>query len=121
MEIHNLTRGTLLAGQAEIVRSFWARGKGLLGRSGLAAGEALIIYPNNSVHTFFMRFTIDVVFVDRQDRVVGLRPAMAPNRPFAGAFAARYTIELPEGAIAASQTAIGDQLAIAPSPHVTLS
>jgi hypothetical protein len=117
MQVRNLTRGTLLATRAELARSFWARGRGLLGRVGLQPGEGLVIYPNGSVHTLFMRFTIDVVFVNRQDRVVGLYPELLPYRPFAGAWGARYTIELPAGAIGATQTQIGDQLQLAPSPH----
>jgi uncharacterized protein len=117
MEVCNLTRSMLLADRAELARSFWARGRGLLGRKGLAAGEGLVIYPNNSVHTFFMRFPIDVVFVDRKDRVVGLRPQMVPQRPFAGAWGAHYTIELPAGTIAATQTQLGDQLQLTPAPR----
>jgi uncharacterized membrane protein (UPF0127 family) len=57
-----------------------------------------------------MRFPIDVVFVDRQDHVVGLVNAMPPNRPYAGARRARRTVELPAGTIVRTQTAIGDQL-----------
>lgn len=116
MEVRNLTRGTLLATRAELARSFWARGRGLLGRRGLEAGEGLVIYPNNSVHTFFMRFIIDVVFVDRKNRVVGLRPEMVPQRPFAGAWKAHYTIELPAGLIATTQTQLGDHLQVTPAP-----
>ncbi|PLS81372.1 MAG: hypothetical protein CYG59_05925, partial [Chloroflexi bacterium] len=66
--------------------------------------------------TFWMRFPIDVVFVDRQDRVVGLVEAMPPNRPFAGARRARRTIELPAGTIARTQTQAGDTLVIEAAP-----
>jgi uncharacterized membrane protein (UPF0127 family) len=79
-------------------------------RAQFAEGGGLVIEPNSSVHTFWMRFPIDVVFVDRTDRVVGLVPDMPPNRPFAGARGARRTIELPAGTIAASATQLGDQL-----------
>jgi hypothetical protein len=77
-------------------------------RASLPERGGLIIDPNGSVHTFWMRFPIDVVFVDRQNRVVGLVPAMPPNRPFAGARRARRTIELPAGVIATTNTQIGD-------------
>lgn len=108
--ITNSTRGTTLARQAEQARSFWARLRGLMFRASLPGDGGLVIEPNNSVHTFWMRFPIDVVFVDRENRVVGLVNAMPPNRPYAGSRQARRTLELPAGAIAASATQIGDQL-----------
>lgn len=106
--ITNTTRNTLVAERAEHARSFWARLRGLMFRAGLPAQGGMVIEPNGSVHTFWMRFPIDVVFVDRQNRVVGLVEAMPPNRPYAGARKARRTIELPVGAIRASATQIGD-------------
>ncbi|WP_026369709.1 DUF192 domain-containing protein [Kallotenue papyrolyticum] len=108
--ITNQTRGTLLATRAERARSFWARLRGLMFRADLPPGGGLVIEPNSSVHTFWMRFPIDVVFVDRQDRVVGLAANLPPNRPYAGARRARRTIELPAGTIAATQTQLGDRL-----------
>jgi uncharacterized membrane protein (UPF0127 family) len=117
LTVTNQTRNALLADRCGLAKSFWARGRGLLGRDGLAQGEGLVIYPEWSVHSFFMRFPIDVVFVDRADRVLGVCAAMAPNRPYAGAWGARYVIELPAGVLAATGTAVGDQLVVTPSPH----
>jgi uncharacterized membrane protein (UPF0127 family) len=110
VRVTNTTRGTLLAEQCEQARSFLARGRGLMGRQQLSAGAGLLIDPCSSIHTFFMRFPIDVVFVDRAGRVVGLRAAMPPGRPYAGAWRARAVIELPAGVIAVSRTEVGDQL-----------
>ncbi|HEX5689236.1 MAG TPA: DUF192 domain-containing protein, partial [Roseiflexaceae bacterium] len=92
------------------------RGRGLMGRTSLPKGYALIIYPEWSIHTFFMRLAIDVLFVGRDDRIVGLVEAMPPSRPFAGVapWRGRYVIEMPAGVIGASGTAIGDQLVITP-------
>jgi len=106
----------MLAENAELARSFMARGRGLMGRAALPESYALIIYPEWSIHTFFMRVPIDVLFVDRADRVVGLREAMPPSRPFAGVspLRGRYVIEQPAGVIAATGTAVGDQLALTP-------
>jgi uncharacterized membrane protein (UPF0127 family) len=114
--IYNQTRDRLLAEHGEVARSFMARGRGLMGRVGLRESYALIIYPEWSIHTFFMRVPIDVLFVDRADRVVGLRVAMPPSRPFAGVspLRGRYVIEMPAGVIAATGTAVGDQLVLTP-------
>ncbi|HEU5101068.1 MAG TPA: DUF192 domain-containing protein [Roseiflexaceae bacterium] len=118
IQILNQTRDRVLATRAELARSFWARGRGLMGRASLPEGYALIIWPESSIHTFFMRVPIDVLFVDRGDRVIGLREAMPPSRPFAGVapWRGRYVIEMPAGVIAATGTAIGDQLTLDPHP-----
>ncbi|MBP1466812.1 DUF192 domain-containing protein [Candidatus Chloroploca sp. M-50] len=108
--VYNQTRGLPLALVCTEARSFLARGKGLIGHPGLAPGEGLLIVPCSSVHSFFMRFPIDVVFVNRHDRVVGLSSALPPNRPFAGAWRSHYVLELPAGMIAATGTALGDQV-----------
>jgi hypothetical protein len=111
MRILNRSRRTVLAERAEVATSFWSRLKGLMGRQSLLPGSGLVIEPNNSVHTFWMRFPIDVIFVDRAGVVVGLREGMPPNRPFAGALRAHRTLELPAGTIARSGTQRSDQLA----------
>jgi uncharacterized protein len=116
IHIFNQTRDQLLADRGELARSFWARGRGLMGRATLPQGFALVIYPESSIHTFFMRIPIDVLFVGRDHRVVALRETMPPGRPFAGVapWRGRYVIEMPAGVIAATATQIGDQLVLAP-------
>jgi len=116
VRIVNQTRDRLLADQAEFARSFWSRGRGLMGRTTLPQGYALIIYPEWSIHTFFMRIPIDVLFVGRDHHVVGLCEMMPPNRPFAGVapWRGHYVIELPAGVIGTTGTGIGDQLVITP-------
>lgn len=112
LRVLNTTRGAALAERCGEARSFLARGRGLMGRPTLAPGEGLLIDPCSSVHSFFMRFPIDVVFADKAHRVVGLAAAMPPNRPYAGAWRARYVVELPAGTIAATGTQVGDTLAL---------
>ncbi len=80
-------------------------------RDRLAEGAGLVLEPCSSVHTFGMRFPIDIVFVDREGHVIGLVSALPPWRPWAGAWRARRTIELPIGAIEVSHTQLGDVLA----------
>ena len=89
-----------------------ARNRGLLGRSSLADDAALILAPCNSIHTFFMRFAIDVVFVDRDGRVRRTRQALRPWRIQAAprAFA---VVELASGALVRSNTRAGDRLYLA--------
>jgi uncharacterized membrane protein (UPF0127 family) len=118
IRIVNQTRQRVLAEQGQLARSFWARGRGLMGRTALPESYALIIYPEWSIHTFFMRIPIDVLFVDRADCVVGLREAMPPSRPFAGVapWRGHYVIDMPAGVIGATGTTQGDQLMLAPHP-----
>jgi uncharacterized protein len=73
-----------------------SRLKGLLGRRELPAGEGLLLRPASSVHTFFMRFPIDVVFLDRELRVLGLATNLKPWRA-AARRGARAVLELPAG------------------------
>jgi uncharacterized protein len=116
IQIFNQTRDRLLADRGELARSFWARGRGLMGRTALPQGFALVIYPESSIHTFFMRVPIDVLFVGRDHQVVALREAMPPGRPFAGVapWRGQYVIEMPAGVITATGTQIGDQLVVIP-------
>lgn len=111
MRIRNVTRGTELARQARAARSSWSRLIGLLGRSSLREGEGLLLEPCNAVHMFFMRFAIDVVYIDKQRRVVKLVERLRPFRVSAAFRSAHAALELPVGAIAASGTQGGDQLA----------
>jgi uncharacterized protein len=118
VRVENKTQASLIADRCEVARSFWARGMGLMGRPGLEQGQGLFIVPEWSIHTFFMRFAIDVLFLDRTMRVVHLREAMPPNRPYAGSWGAFGVLELPAGQIAASRTKIGDLLVF--EPEITL-
>ena len=114
--IVNTTRNTLIAENGEVARSFFARGMGLMGRNELPRGAALVIYPESSIHMLFMRFPIDVLFVDGEHQIVALHESLPPWRLFAGVapWRGRYVVELPAGAIRASETAPGDRLAITP-------
>ncbi len=113
MQVRNETRGTLLATAAWRADNPWTRFVGLLGRSVLAAGEGLHIIPCQSVHCMFMRFPIDVIYLDRQRRVVKTVPALRPFRFSSGGRGAHSVLELPAGTIAASATSAGDQIGFA--------
>ena len=104
-----MTRATLLADRADIADTSAKRRKGLLKHTGLAPGEGLWIVPCEGVHSFFMKFAIDVVFINKKRVVTKLRPNMVKSR-IALSFRAHSTIELPVGVIRKSQTVVGDQL-----------
>ena len=88
-----------------------SRRRGLLGRDGLAEGSALIIAPCQAVHTFRMRFPIDIVFADRQGHVVHVRSHVVARR-LAGAWRAFAVIELPAGAAQHADVQTGDRLIV---------
>lgn len=111
MHIHNVTQGTEVANAARAARSYWSRLAGLLGRGSLRPGEALLIEPCSSVHTAFMRFTIDVVYLDRAQRVVKVVSRLKPFRASAARNGAHAVLELPSGTIERTGISVGDELA----------
>ena len=114
LKVLNVTRGTLLAERLEAAHSGPSRRKGLLGRDGLEPGEGLWIAPCESVHTFFMRFPIDLVYLDREHRIKKVRSSVGPWR-LSGCLTARSVLELPAGTIRETQTERGDRVEIGPA------
>jgi uncharacterized protein len=94
----------------------WTRVRGLLGRRGLEANEGLLLRPVGSIHTLFMRFAIDVVFLDRDYVVVKVAENVRPWR-FAAARRAKAVLELPTGS-AARRLRVGQTLVIVPNQQV---
>jgi uncharacterized protein len=109
--IVNLTRGRVVCEHAMIADQPLRRMRGLLGRDALPPGEGLLLQPSPSIHTAFMRFPIDVVFLDRNRQVVKLVERLRPWRA-ASARRARATLELAIGEVAAREIQIGDTLAV---------
>lgn len=110
MRIENQTRGTLIASAAMEARGFTQKLFGLMGQSSLPASGGLVLYDTNWIHTFWMRFPLDLIYVDRARRVIGLEEALPPNRIGKPFWSAQTVIELNAGAIRASQTHVSDQL-----------
>ena len=117
LRLRNARTGTLIAGHVEAALDSASRNRGLLGRDGLPPGHALVLGPSNAIHTFFMRFPIDVLFVARDGRIVKLYRSLGAWR-VAFALGATLTVELPAGTIDATGTERGDHLAfeVAGSP-----
>jgi uncharacterized membrane protein (UPF0127 family) len=110
--IVNTTRDTILGERISIAETSWSRLVGLLGKCGLEPGAGLLIVPSQAIHTFAMRFPIDVVFLDRDWRVVHLTPRMVPFRITALHWKAHCVLELPSGTTTLTSTSIGDQLSV---------
>jgi uncharacterized membrane protein (UPF0127 family) len=103
--------GAVVCERCEVPGSALGRARGLLGRSGLDPGGGMLIDSAPSVHMFFMRFPIDVVFLDRDWKVVGIRHRLRPWR-VAGQRGAVGALELPAGAAAAAGVREGDVLVL---------
>jgi uncharacterized membrane protein (UPF0127 family) len=109
-DVRRLTlEGRVVCERCTVARTPLTRLKGLLGRRELPSGEGLLIEPTSGVHTAFMRFPIDVVFLDRDLRVLAVRPEVRPWRA-AAQRGARAALELPAGEAARLGLAAGDVL-----------
>jgi len=105
----------------EVADSAVQRNKGLLGRDRLSPGEGLWIIPCEAVHTFWMRFPIDLVYLDRKKQILKLVSEVLPWR-LSACLWAYSVLELPPGTIRKTQTQPGDRLefSIAPMPETAL-
>jgi uncharacterized membrane protein (UPF0127 family) len=108
----NITRGTTVGDCVTVADTSLARAVGLLGKHGLDAGGGLWIKPSSGVHTVGMKFTIDVVGLDRELRVIKIWKCLRPFRITSVSLKLRSVLELPSGAIDLSQTQLGDQFTI---------
>jgi uncharacterized membrane protein (UPF0127 family) len=108
--VYNARDGRILADRVKRADRFWSRFKGLLGRQTLEQGEGLHIVPCNSIHMFFMRFAIDVAFLDADGSVVRAVHAIAPWRITRVYLAAESALELAAGTLARAGVREGDRL-----------
>ncbi|UCB56768.1 MAG: DUF192 domain-containing protein [Candidatus Omnitrophota bacterium] len=108
VEVLNATKSIVVATQAELAVSLGQRMKGLIGRSSLPFNEALILKPCSSIHTFFMRFAIDVLFLNKEMRIIRMLQNMPPNRLGPIVWTSIMAIELSAGKIGQTNTQPGD-------------
>lgn len=108
--VTNRSRQRVLGDKVREATGFADRFVGLMGRKDLPMGHGLHIVPCNSIHTFFMRIPIDVVFLDADRKVVRAVSALPPWRATSIYFRAKTVLELPAGVLSASGTEEGDQL-----------
>ncbi len=108
MKVINQTRNLILSDDARLANTVLSRVRGLLGKKMLPKGQALVIRPCNAIHTFFMRFSIDCLFLDKDSRVVKFIPAVKPFRISPIVFGAVTTIEFSAGAVGPDSVSRGD-------------
>src|SRR5438034_817287 len=112
--LENTRNGRVVADQLWGAFDSSTRKKGLLGRDSMPEGSAMVIAPSNSIHTFFMRFPIDIAFVAKDGRIVSVRSGL-PAWRIAFAWGAFAVVELPAGTLARSETVAGDVLTVQPA------
>ena len=108
VRVINRTSGKVLAERAELADNYWTRFKGLMGRRELPTGTGLVLKPGGGIHMWFMRIPLDVIHVDKRDRVTHVLRGIKPWR-FGPLFVGgKLAIELPIGA--ADETQVGDRV-----------
>ncbi|MCG1009768.1 DUF192 domain-containing protein [Salinicoccus sp. ID82-1] len=111
MKLVNSTTDTVLVNDLRQAYSFWSRFKGLMFKCSMPSDSALHLYPCRSIHTFFMKFSIDVIYLDEENKVVGIETNLIPGKIGWRYKEARSVIELPAGKLYGVST--GDTLAFA--------
>ena len=112
--IVNKSRPAVLAQKARLADTIFSRIKGLMFRKSMDPDEALLFYHTHSIHTFCMRFPIDVVFLDKNMKVIKVYHALKPAR-LAGSLWSFLTIELPANKVFEDSLKIGDILELIPN------
>ncbi|HRW04773.1 MAG TPA: DUF192 domain-containing protein [Caldilineaceae bacterium] len=112
LRIDNLTRNTTVIEQGRVADNFLTKFRGLMGVRHLPQGDGLLITGCNSVHTHFMRIPIDVLYIDKHNRVVDIDPSMNAWRIGRARKSASYVLEVPSGTAERTGCTVGDQLLI---------
>ena len=110
--VYNKTKETFLAFRVNVADSILSRLVGLLGKRSLKPDSGVWIVPANAIHTIGMLFTFDLVLIDKDFKVVGVRELVRPFRVTRPIFRAESVLELPAHSIFKSRTEVGDQLVI---------
>ena len=111
-QLQNAETGEILVARLEIARTLWQSAVGLIGRARLAPDAALWLHPCNAIHTFGLRFAIDVLFLDREDRVVRAVSGLRPCRICGPVWEAKSVVELPGGALQRLAVPVGTRVRV---------
>lgn len=112
MKIYNSSQNNLIADEAEVAENFFSRSVGLLSKKSMSEAEALVIKPCNSIHTFFMKFAIDVLFVNKKNEIVALYENVKPWRILPIHLTSKYVIELAAGQIEVKNICLSDIISV---------
>lgn len=99
----------------EVADTRWTRARGLLGRSHLPADQAMLILNCNNIHTFFMKFPIDLIFLNRKMEVTKTVPRVKPGRIVLSMLRSKHVIELSEGFLEKNPVKVGEKLHVDPA------
>ncbi|MDF2857114.1 MAG: hypothetical protein K0Q87_2965 [Neobacillus sp.] len=110
MKVVNLTNGAELANHVSTADTFFRRLKGLMFTESLPAGHGLLIKPCQSIHTFFMNYSIDVLYLSDNLEIVGMDEAIKPSKVGKYQKRAASVLELPAGTIRKTGAKIGHYL-----------
>lgn len=113
MRAYNLRNNKEISNKVIVANNILERMKGLLGRNEMPTGESLWIKPCMSVHTFLMKFPIDVVFLNSKKQVIAAIRNLKPNRLSRLYLKSSSVLELPAGVLEATDTRVGDEIEIA--------
>ena len=113
LRVANPARGSVLGTRVTLADRWWQRLRGLQGRPALAPGEGLLLRPCRAVHMMGMRFPLDVVFLDREGRVMAQYRQLRPGARTRWHRGAQDALELPAGTLDATRTADGDHIVCA--------
>jgi uncharacterized membrane protein (UPF0127 family) len=119
LRVVNESRHSVLGTRIRMADTLGSRLRGFLLRPKPTAGEGLFLAPCRGIHTYGMRFPLDILLIDDGGTVVAAHPLLEPGNRTPVYRHARFALELPSGAIAATGTLVGDRLSWAPAPAVT--
>jgi uncharacterized membrane protein (UPF0127 family) len=108
----NVTTGEVISDKVRIAQDFKSRSIGLLDRHSISGNEALLIKPCTSIHTFFMKFPIDVLFLSKEGNIVKIAHSLKPWRLSGCLLGCFMVLELPPGKVAKTTIKIGNSIEI---------
>lgn len=110
MNVYNSTKNTIITSKAIEAKNPLSRGIGLIGKKEISPDECLIIRPCFSIHTFFMKFAIDVLFVNSENEIIAIFQDVKPNRVLPIKLHSAFVIELKSGTVASKKIELNDRI-----------